>query len=88
MDTGYIYTVHTAEVEASQLLTVDFGLSDEDTTVNHWGVLLFPVYMYFFSDKGSYRFGIFFGAYDEELVSYVEYRLMVGDTDVPLMAYA
>ena len=26
--------------------------------------------------------------YDEELVSYVEYRFMVGDTDVPLMAYA
>ena len=44
--------------------------------------------MYFFSDKGSYRFGIFFGAYDEELVSYVEYRFMVGDTDgVYLLQY-
>ena len=57
-------------------------------TTNYASVLLFPVYMYFFSGKGSYRFGIFFGAYDEELVSYVEYRFMVGDTDVPLMAYA
>jgi len=44
--------------------------------------------VYFFSDKGGYRFGIFFGTYDEELVSYVEYCFMIGDTDVPLVAYA
>ena len=88
VDTGYIYTVHAAEVEASQLLAIDFGLGDEDTAGNHRSVLLFPVYVYFFSDKGSHRFGIFFGTYDEELVSYVEYCFMIGDTDVPLVAYA
>ena len=88
VDTGYIYTVHAAEVEASQFLAIDFRFSDEDTAGNHRSVLFFPVYVYFFSDKGGYRFGIFFGTYDEELVSYVEYCFMIGDTDVPLVAYA
>ena len=86
-NTGYIHTVNTREMHGGQSLAVNLRISNQHTFGDHrlLLLLLLQVDVNQWTDKCDDSLMVGFCTDNQHLVAHMEYRISVGDGNIPIV---
>ena len=75
-------------MKLTQLLTVHFGLRNQDTARYHRSILLLPIYFNLRTNESDDSFGIIFGTNHKQLVTDMKNSITVRNTHMSVLKNA